>query len=105
MPKRTSRKRTPEEIRKEKEALYADIDRGLLTIGQATRRMRRIVGMTQAEYAGKILKIYPRVLMEIERDRGNPTLETLEKIARPFGLKVGFVTKASHLPAAEEGEG
>jgi transcriptional regulator with XRE-family HTH domain len=36
--------------------------------------------------------------MEIERDRGNPTLETLEKIARPFGLKVGFVVKRSHLP-------
>jgi DNA-binding XRE family transcriptional regulator len=31
--------------------------------------------------------------MEIEKDRGNPTLETLEKIARPFGLKVGFVRR------------
>jgi DNA-binding XRE family transcriptional regulator len=55
--------------------------------------MRKIVGLTQAEYAEKVLKIYPRVLLEIEKDRGNPTLETLEKIARPFGLKVGFVRK------------
>jgi DNA-binding phage protein len=31
--------------------------------------------------------------MEIEKDRGNPTLETLEKVARPFGLKVGFVRR------------
>jgi len=90
-PRRT--KRTPEEIRAEKEALYADIAAGSLTLGQATRRMRRIVGMNQKEYAEKVLKIYPRVLMEIERDRGNPTLETLEKIAAPFGLTVGFVTK------------
>ena len=81
----------PEEIRQDKEALYADIAAGRLTIGQATRRMRKIVGLTQAEYAGKVLKIYPRVLMEIEKDRGNPTHETLEKIARPFGLRVGFV--------------
>ncbi|ABQ24475.1 helix-turn-helix transcriptional regulator [Geotalea uraniireducens] len=102
MPRRATKKRTPEEIRREKEALYADIDAGLLTIGQATRRMRKIVGLTQTEYAEKILKIYPRVLMEIERDRGNPTLETLEKIARPFGLKVGFVAKKSHLPGAGE---
>jgi DNA-binding XRE family transcriptional regulator len=61
--------------------------------------------MTQIEYAEKILKIYPRVLMEIERDRGNPTLETLVKIARPFGLKVGFVVKRSQLPGAGNGEG
>lgn len=81
----------PEDIRLEKEALYADIAAGRLTLGQATRRMRNIVGLTQVEYAEKVLKIYPRVLMEIEKDRGNPTLETLEKIARPFGLKVGFV--------------
>ena len=90
---RTTKKRTPEEVRAEKEALYADLEAGRLTIGQATRRMRKIVGLTQAEYAEKVLKIYPRVLLEIEKDRGNPTLETLEKIARPFGLKVGFVRK------------
>ncbi len=81
----------PQDIRREKEALYADLEAGCLTLGQATRRMRKIVGLTQMEYAGKVLKIYPRVLMEIEKDRGNPTLETLEKIAGPFGLRVGFV--------------
>jgi DNA-binding XRE family transcriptional regulator len=81
----------PENIRLKKKALYADIEAGRLTLGQATRRMRKIVGLTQVEYAGKVLKIYPRVLMEIEKDRGNPTLETLEKIARPFELNVGFV--------------
>ncbi len=93
MPGKKSRKRMPEEIRAEKEALYADVEAGRLTLGQTTRRMRKIVGMNQTEYAEKVLKIYPRVLMEIERDRGNPTLETLEKIAAPFGLTVRFVSK------------
>nr|MBW4056765.1 hypothetical protein [Pseudomonadota bacterium] len=32
-----------------------------------------------------------RTSMDIENDRGNLTLETLQKIAKPFGLKVGFV--------------
>jgi DNA-binding XRE family transcriptional regulator len=93
MPRKSTKKRTPEDIRLEKEDLFADIEAGRLTLGQATRRMRKIVGLTQLEYAGKVLKIYPRVLMEIEKDRGNPTLETLKKIARPFGLKVGFVRR------------
>lgn len=85
------RKRTNTDIRAEKDALYADLERGALTLGQATRRMRKIIGVSQAEYATRILKIYPRVLMDIENDRGNPTLETLEKVAKPFGLKVAFV--------------
>ncbi len=93
MAGRAKRKRTQEEIRAEKEALYTDIKAGSLTLGEATRRMRKIVGMTQKDYAEKVLKIYPRVLMEIERDKGNPTLETLQKIASPFGLVVRFHRK------------
>ncbi len=94
MPRKPTRKRSQEEIRKDKEELYSDLEAGRLTIGQATRRMRMIVGLTQTEYAEKVLKIYPRVLMEIERDRGNPTLEALEKIAAPFGLLVRLTIKA-----------
>ena len=85
------RKLLPEEVQGEKEKLYEEIIQGRLTIGQATLRMRKIVGLTQKDYAEKILKIYPRVLMDIEKDRGNPTLETLNKIARPFGLQVMFM--------------
>ncbi len=94
MPRRATKIRTPEEIRQEKETLYADLEAGRLTLGQATRRMRLIVGLSQTEYAERVLKIYPRVLMEIEKDRGNPTLDTLEKIARPFGLRVGFIRRS-----------
>ena len=85
------KKRTHSDIRAEKDALYTELDRGALTLGQATRRMRKIIGVTQAEYATRVLKIFPRVLMDLENDHGNPTLETLEKVAKPFGLKVSFV--------------
>ena len=91
---RVKRRKTAEEVRNEKEAFYNGIKAGRFTLGQATRRMRKIVGMTQTEYSEKVLKIYPRVLMEIERDKGNPTLETLQKIAAPFGLIVRFAEKS-----------
>lgn len=71
---------------------------GELTLGQAARNMRKIVGMTQEDYAKNILGVAPRALMEVERNKGNPTLETLKKIARPFGLEVEFILPASRRP-------
>ena len=73
-----------------REAFYDDIHAGRLSLGEATRRMRKIVGMTQTEYA-RLIGIAPRVLMDIERGHGNPRLDTLEKLAKPFGLRVGFI--------------
>ncbi|MES9856608.1 MAG: helix-turn-helix domain-containing protein [Sedimenticola sp.] len=76
-----------------KKELNRALGAGELSLGQATLRMRKIVGMTQKEYARKVLDIAPRVLMAIENDKGNPTLKTLRKIGRPFGYQVGFVRK------------
>lgn len=85
----------PEEITMEKRALITALDNGELSIGQAVKRMRKITGMNQKEYAKNIIGIAPRILAEIERDAANPTLETLNKIGRPFGYRVGFVRKNS----------
>ncbi|MBU5637985.1 helix-turn-helix domain-containing protein [Geomonas sp. Red69] len=93
-------RRNNKDIQAEREVLYAELERGALTLGQATRRMRKMIGLTQAEYATKILKIFPRVLMDIENDRGNPTLETLEKVARPFNLKISFVREKREITEA-----
>lgn len=76
-----------------KQKLIEAIDNGELTLGQSVRRMRKITGMSQKAYAQKIIGISPRVLAEIERDIANPTIETLNKIGRPFGYVVGFVRK------------
>lgn len=70
------------------------IDAGKLTIGQSVRAMRRISGMSQKEFAHKIIGISTRVLAEIERDTANPTVESLNKIGRVFGYEVGFVRKS-----------
>ena len=89
-------KRLPEkEITRMKEELYRNLALGDIGIREATRGMRKILGMSQKEYAKKIAGISPRILSEFENGTGNPTLATLEKIARPFGLTVTFLPPES----------
>ncbi len=85
------KKRSDEEIQLQRDELKRLLIAGELSIGEAVRRMRRLTGLTQKEYAEKVLRIYPRVLMDIEVGRGNPTLETLEKLAKPWGFRIGFI--------------
>ncbi len=85
----------PPDTAKMKEALYLDLARGSIDIREATRQMRKILGMTQKEYAQKVAAISPRILSEFENGSGNPTLATLEKIASPFGLQVTFLPPES----------
>ncbi len=89
-------KRPPaEEMARMKEELYRDLAQGDIGIREATRRMRKILGMNQKEYAQKVAGISPRILSEFENGSGNPTLATLEKIAIPFGLKITFLPPES----------
>ena len=87
------KKQPYEEMRAMKLDFYKKIDEGAIDIRSASKLMRKIVGLNQHEYAEKILKISPRVLIDFERGVGNPTLKTLQRIASPFGLEVGFVKK------------
>ncbi|MCY3687933.1 MAG: helix-turn-helix transcriptional regulator [Gammaproteobacteria bacterium] len=84
-------KRSQEDSARAKRELIEAIENHELSLGEAVRRMRKISGMNQKSYAERIIGISPRILAEIERGEGNPTLETLNKIGRPFGYAVGFV--------------
>ncbi len=84
---------TKEERATLRRELYARIDRGDIGLVEAIRTMRRIVGKSQVDYA-RLVGVSPRILKEIERGVGNPTMETLRKILRPFRLDVG-VRRAS----------
>lgn len=86
-------KPAPEDTALAKRELMQAIENHELSLGEAVRRMRAITGMSQKAYAERIIGIAPRILAEIERDAGNPTLETLAKIGRPFGYTVGFVRR------------
>jgi transcriptional regulator with XRE-family HTH domain len=69
---------------------FEDLDEGRLTdLPDTLRRMRKAIGLTQTEYA-RLAGVAPRVLIDLERGVGNPTLKTLEKLAAPFGLRVGL---------------
>jgi DNA-binding XRE family transcriptional regulator len=70
--------------------LYAGVANGALSVGQAVKAMRKISRMTQPEFAAH-RGISVQALRQIESDTGNPTVETLNKVASIFSLQVGFV--------------
>jgi DNA-binding XRE family transcriptional regulator len=81
------------EIKRLRQELFDDIETGRIGLADATRKMRKILGMNRREYAEKVLKIGFETLQAVETGRGNPTLKTLRAIGAPFGLDVGFVRK------------
>lgn len=92
------RKLSDDERREARHALFEAAATGKLAVGDAVRRMRRITGLTQADFARRIAGISPGALAQIESGRGNPTVETLDKIGAAFGLEVGFVRKRDQSP-------
>jgi transcriptional regulator with XRE-family HTH domain len=54
--------------------------------------MRLIARMSQPEYA-KLCGVAPRVLADIEAGRGNPRVDTLTKLLKPFGYGIGVVAR------------
>ena len=82
-----------EEIKRLRQELFEDIEEGRVGLAEATRKMRRTLGMNRREYATKVLKIGFETLQNVETGRGNPTLKTLRAIGDPFGLDIGFVRK------------
>jgi transcriptional regulator with XRE-family HTH domain len=85
MKKKKRRSATTEE----RLQLYRELEQGTLALEETVQRMRKMIGLTQSEYAN-LIGIAPRVLMNLERGIGNPTLDTLKKISKPFGLTVVF---------------
>ncbi len=75
-----------------RESLYKGLIAGELSLGEAVRRMQKISKLTQPEFAAH-RGISVQALRQIQSDAGNPTVETLNKIASIFGLEVGFVPK------------
>jgi DNA-binding XRE family transcriptional regulator len=82
-----------DEVTKEERAalrreLYVRVDRVDVGLVETIKTMRKIVDKTQVEYA-QLVGVSPRILKEMERGVGNPTLDTIRKILRPFRLDVG----------------
>jgi len=64
---------------------------GELTQGQALKSLRvNILGLKQDVFA-KLVDISRKTLSDIENDRGSYNTEVLNKVFKPFGLKVGLI--------------
>lgn len=79
-----------EEAVRLQEAFFQGIATHGWDVAAAVREMRRLSRLTQPEFA-RHRGISVQALRQIETGCGNPTLQTLDKIAKVFGLRVGFV--------------
>ncbi len=87
------KKPTKEEVHELRQILAERARNGALRYPSAVIEIRKAFGMTQVEFA-RTLGLTRRQIAEMETGSANPTLETLDKVARLFGFVVGFVPKA-----------
>lgn len=71
-------------------AFYEKMERGELSLAEAMKAMRGMTGLTQTQFAAH-RGVSRRVIQDAERGTGNPTVESLNSVAKLFGLTVGFV--------------
>ncbi|PYF82289.1 hypothetical protein DFP75_103115 [Marinomonas alcarazii] len=71
-----------------------------ITQGMALRELRvSVLGLRQDAYT-KLTGVSRKTLSEIENDKGNYTTEIINKVFKPFEIKVGLVPTSSQLLAA-----
>jgi predicted transcriptional regulator len=92
--KRVHRNLSRDEVEALRRELAALVPQSHTHIAQLMRTMRLITRKSQAEYA-RLCGVAPRVLADVESGKGSPTVETLEKLVRPFGYRVGIVSPSS----------
>lgn len=81
---------TKDEILKQK---HRTLDRAALAelrLPNAVYELRRSINVSQDKFAS-ILGMTRQHIADIESGRANPTMETLNKIGKVFGLQVGFI--------------
>lgn len=88
---RVHRNLSKEEIDALREKLATLIPVSQADIGSLIKTMRLATRRSQTEYA-KLCDVAPRVLADIESGKRNVRVETLEKLLRPFGYRIGIVS-------------
>lgn len=67
---------------------------GTQSLGTSIRRLRlEVTGFDQETFA-VMCKMSTKALYQIEKDKGNPSISTLEAILRKFGLRLGLMAAA-----------
>ncbi|NQZ71011.1 MAG: helix-turn-helix domain-containing protein [Lentisphaeria bacterium] len=74
-----------------REELFEKLNEENVEFSEALKLMRKSIGMNQIDYA-KLTGVSLRALRTVEQKKGNPTLETISKLMKPFGT--GLVVKS-----------
>ncbi|EJG0060331.1 helix-turn-helix domain-containing protein [Vibrio alginolyticus] len=85
----------PSERKTEVNKIIKHLLLGELTQGQALKSLRiKILGLKQDVFA-RLIDVSRKTLSDIENDRGSYNTEILNKVFKPFGLKVGLLPSSS----------
>ena len=70
---------------------------GEITQGFALKQFRvNVLGLKQDAYA-KLVSVSRKTLSDVENDKGNYSIEIINRIFKPFGLQTGLVPVAKNL--------
>lgn len=76
-------------------------ERGDTMVGERLKRLRKSKGLKQKELA-EIVYVSPSAVSQYENGRSQPSRETLEELARCFGVTVDYLLGYSPSPNLEE---
>ena len=68
----------------------------ILTLGQALKRRRKTLKVTQPQLA-ELADISVNTLYKIETGQANPTFDTLDKIAGILGMEITLAIKTNNV--------
>jgi transcriptional regulator with XRE-family HTH domain len=83
------------------QAVQRMLARDDVTIGQALRVLRAAFLRLDRESFSKVAGVSRRELAKIETDQANSTVNTLDRVFRPFGLRVGLVTRDREMTGSD----
>ncbi|WP_318520636.1 helix-turn-helix transcriptional regulator [Photobacterium leiognathi] len=93
-PERVSKNITPTSPSERKNKINAIVKQlifGQLSQGNALKKLRiEILGLKQDVFA-KMVGVSRKTISDIENDRGHFKADILDKVFKPFGLKIGLI--------------
>lgn len=77
-----------------REQVHQAVEKGGASWSKSIRNMRLALGLSQAQFA-IAFRLTKNQVAGFEAGTANPTVETLERIGRPFGYRIGFISKTA----------
>ncbi|MFB2539754.1 helix-turn-helix transcriptional regulator [Acinetobacter sp. c3-l95] len=73
-----------------RDQVIAQFLQGAMTQGQLLKILRiQVLGVKQQQFAG-LVKVSRKTVSDVENDKGNYSVDTINQIFRPFGLRLAL---------------